>query len=167
MTAPLGPPADLHLRPVVASDLPAFFEMQCDPAGNQLAGTKPRDRATFDARWAQILRDPVAERVTPRSIIADGAFVGSINIFPQESGPSIGYWISREHWGRGIATRAIALILAEVDTRPLFAHVITHNVASRRALERNGFVVTSRIQEPETDRYVESECFILTLLPRS
>lgn len=161
-------PVDVSLRRTLASDIPALFEIQLDPAGNELAGTKPRDRAAFDAVWEKILRElPPAHLpptgVTPCVIMADGVLAGSINIFQNEGKDSIGYWLAREHWGRGIATRAIALLLAEVPTRPLSAHVVAHNVASRRALERNGFVVTGRRQSPATDRYVASETFILEL----
>jgi RimJ/RimL family protein N-acetyltransferase len=158
-------PAVIHLRRTLPTDVPALFQFQLDPAANQLAGTKPRDRAAFDARWEEILRDPPNSPagVTPRVIIADGLLVGSINIFPQEDTDSIGYWIVREHWGRGIATRAIALLIGEVATRPLYARVAAHNAASLRALERNGFVITSRCHRPATDRYIAAETVVLTL----
>ncbi len=157
--------AAIYLRKTVRADVPSLFKIQLDPAGNHLAGTKPRDRAAFDARWEEILREPQhpETRVTPRVIIADGVLVGSINVFPQEGTDSIGYWIAREFWGRGIATRAIALLIGEVATRPLYARVSSHNTASRRALERNGFVVISRDHAPATDRYVGSERFVLAL----
>jgi RimJ/RimL family protein N-acetyltransferase len=158
------PPPAIHLRPVLASDIPALFEVQLDPVANELAGTKPRDRAAFEAVWEKILLQPPAESgVTPRVIIADGDLVGSINIFPQEETDSIGYWLAREHWGRGIATRAIALLIDEVPTRPLFARVASHNAASLRALERNGFVITERVNRPATDRYAAAEIIVLTL----
>ncbi len=53
----------------------------------------------------------------------------------------VGYWLGREFWGRGIATRALAALLVEVDERPLYAHVARHNIGSRRVLEKCGFVV--------------------------
>jgi RimJ/RimL family protein N-acetyltransferase len=160
-----GRPEVVELRITRREDVAALFEMQLDPEGNALAGTKPRDRAAFEARWEEILREPPSPPtgVMPRVIIADGVLVGSINIFPQEGTDSIGYWLAREHWGRGIATRAIALLIGEVATRPLFARVVSHNVASRRVLERNGFVLTARRHSPETDRYVASEGFVFTL----
>ena len=159
----------IHLRRTLRADLPTLFHMQSDPVANALAGTKPRDRAAFDARWEEILRDPPPTPpnpptgVTPRVIIADGHLVGAINIFPQEDTDSIGYWIDREHWGRGIATRAIALLIEEVPVRPLFARVAVHNAASLRALQRNGFVIAGRRHTPATERYVESETVVLTL----
>jgi ribosomal-protein-alanine N-acetyltransferase len=165
MSAP-SPAIEVRLRTTLPEDVPALFQMQLDPVANRLAGTKPRDRAAFEARWEEILRGPHTPPtdVTPRVIIADGVLVGSISIFPQEGTDSIGYWIEREHWGRGIATRAIALLIAEVAARPLFARVAVHNAASLRALERNGFVVHSRRHAAETDRYFGGETLVLTLV---
>jgi len=154
------PPIDIHLRATTPADVPKLFELQADPASNELAGTKPRDLQTFNARWIEVFRDA---RITPRVIIADGVFVGSINIFPQEETDSIGYWIAREHWGRGIATRAIRLLIDEVPIRPLYARVGAGNVASLRALARNGFAVVSRCHTPETDRNVARDTITLTL----
>lgn len=161
----LPPPTDVRLRRTTHEDVAALFEIQLDPAGNELAGTKPRDRAAFEARWEEILKMPQdpAVRVTPRVILADGELVGSINVFPQEGVDSIGYWIARGHWGRGIATRAVALLVAEVEVRPLFARVIAHNVASLRALEKNGFVAVLRGAAEGNERYVGGERVVLRL----
>ncbi|HZW10431.1 MAG TPA: GNAT family N-acetyltransferase [Phycisphaerales bacterium] len=158
-------PSAVHLRRTVPADIPALFRMQLDPVGNELAGTKPRDRAAFETVWEGILRESsgASNGVTPRVILAEGALVGSINVFPQEGTDSVGYWIAREHWGRGIATRAIGLLMEEVRTRPLFARVVAHNTASLRALQRNGFVITARYDRPASDRYVAAEILVLTL----
>lgn len=159
----LSPRPVVQLRATTPADVPALFKIQLDPEGNALAGTKPRDRDTFEARWAEFLRDPIGTRVTPRVILADGVLAGSINIFPQDGADSIGYWLDRSHWGRGIATRAIALLLEEVPIRPLFARVVAHNAASQRALQRNGFVLRGREQGEETDRYTAAEVLLFML----
>jgi RimJ/RimL family protein N-acetyltransferase len=157
---PAVPPPNILLRPTCLADIPTLFGFQLDGASNDLAGTKPRDLASFMARWHDNLRNP---DITPRVIVEGEVIVGSIDIFKQEGQDSIGYWIARDHWGRGIASRAIALMLQEVAKRPLFARVALHNTASRRALERNGFVVASRDKAPEDDRYAACERFILKL----
>jgi RimJ/RimL family protein N-acetyltransferase len=54
----------------------------------------------------------------------------------------VGYWIGKEYWGRGIATRALEEFLKQIETRPLYAHVAKHNTASRRVLEKCGFHVS-------------------------
>jgi len=56
----------------------------------------------------------------------------------------IGYRVGQAHCGRGVASVAtrhlIALAYNEWEIKQLGALVITHNVASSRVLEKNGFV---------------------------
>ncbi len=158
-------PPKLMLRPTTAADLPLLHAFELDGASNVLAGTKPRDWDTFRARWQQILADPDGSEtgVTPRVICAECVVVGSVNISPDQGVDSIGYWIAREHWGRGIATIAVALMLREFTRRPLVATAAGHNAPSIRVLEKNGFVITSRSTTPETARTVPRETVTLVL----
>lgn len=154
------PTPDIRLRPTVPADIETLFAFQKDPASNEMAGTKPRDRPVFYAHWEKVLVDP---GVVARVIEADGVVVGSINIFKMGEVDAIGYWIAREHWGRGIAGRAIALLLAEEPLRPLHAQAAADNVASLRALRRNGFVEVSREHEAATERFLAREVVKLML----
>jgi RimJ/RimL family protein N-acetyltransferase len=131
---------EILLRGVQAEDLPVFFEHQRDPAANRLADFPPRDRDAFEAHWARILTD---EAVTLRTVVVDGCVAGNIASFPRAGLREVGYWLGREYWGRGIATQALAAFLREHDLRPLHARVARHNVASRRVLEKCGFVVSA------------------------
>ncbi|MCK6478428.1 MAG: GNAT family N-acetyltransferase [Phycisphaerales bacterium] len=162
---PRPSPTSVRLRPTTASDLPALHAMELDPLSNERAGSKPRDWPTFLGRWEQILADPsgVLTGVTPRVILADGELVGSVNVSPQDGVSSLGYWIARDHWGRGIATRAVALMLVEYPARPLIATAAAFNLASIRVLEKNGFVIASRHATPEGARTVERETVTLVL----
>ena len=162
--SPQAQPA-VRLRRTTVADVPSLHTLELDEASNALAGTRPRDWPTFQARWAEILADldGVATGVTPRVILADGLLVGAVNIAPHEGRDSIGYWIAREHWGRGIATRAVALMLAEFTRRPLYATVAAHNHPSIRVLQKSGFAITSRCLTPETARTVPRETVTLVL----
>lgn len=147
---PTSKPLTITLRPVDAADLPALFEQQLDPEANRMAVTNPRDADAFAAHWAKIFANP---ETIPRAIIADGELVGTVSCFPLEGQLAVGYWIARRHWGRGIATRAVSLLLAEVPARPLHARAAASNVASIRVLERNGFVITGSFAAPASDRF--------------
>ena len=103
-----------------------------------MVGFPVLDRATFDARWARNLANP---QNTHRTIVADGRVAGSIVAFTQDDLREVGYWLGQEFWGRGIATRALAAFLRIETLRPLHASVATHNVGSRRVLEKCGFAV--------------------------
>jgi RimJ/RimL family protein N-acetyltransferase len=141
----------LVLRPVSIDDLPVLFEQQSDPESNQLAAVHPRSEAAFHQHWQAILAD---SHVIARAIVVDGMLVGSVNVFPMEGRSAVGYWIAREHWGRGIATRALALLLEEVKERPITAWVADTNAASCRVLEKCGFQVEGTLESAGSDRYV-------------
>lgn len=162
---PHTPKPAVTLRPTTRADVTLLHGFELDGASNELAGTKPRDWATFQARWEQILEDHdgSATGVTPRVILADGVLVGSVNIAPDQGHDTIGYWIAREHWGRGIATTAVALMLREFTRRPLYATAAGHNSPSLRVLERNGFEIVSRHATPETTRTLARETVTLVL----
>jgi RimJ/RimL family protein N-acetyltransferase len=133
--------AEVRLRDVRDDDLPTFFEHQKDPDANRMANFDARDRDDFMAHWAKILRD---ETVALRTVeIGGGLVAGNIVSWEHDGERDVGYWIGREHWGKGIATAALSAFLAEVDTRPLHAHVAAHNVGSIRVLEKCGFERTS------------------------
>jgi RimJ/RimL family protein N-acetyltransferase len=157
---------EVALRRTTAADVPLLHAFELDESSNALAGTKPRDWPTFQARWAEILADAdgTATGVIPRVILACGGVVGAVNISPQDGSDTIGYWIAREHWGRGIATRAVALMLSEFAGRPLYATVAWRNQSSIRVLQKNGFKLVSRYMSPETSRTVQRETalFVLT-----
>src|SRR4029079_18043873 len=96
-----------------------------------------RDRAAFDAHWANnILGNPA--NIT-RTILVDDEVAGNIGSWAQDDARLIGYWIGKEHWGKGVATEALAAFLRVVTERPLYAHVAKHNVGSIRVLEKCGF----------------------------
>lgn len=154
----------IRLRNVEPGDLPRMYEMQLDPESNRLAVTIPRSAEAFEAHWAKILRDPT---LTAKAILLGEVLVGTVSCFWCDGQANVGYWISREHWGKGIASRALELLLLEVPTRPLCAHVATSNGASLRVLQKCGFVV-ERVQiSPATDRYPECEEALLLLAERS
>jgi RimJ/RimL family protein N-acetyltransferase len=150
----------VRLRPVRPGDLPRLYELQLDPESNRMAVTNPRAREAFDAHWAKVLGDPA---VTARAVLLGEALVGSISCFPADGHDHVGYWIDRAYWGRGIASRALHLLLAEVTARPLTATVATGNGASLRVLGKCGFVVERVRHSPATDRYPACEEAVLVL----
>lgn len=124
------------LRDVVKEDLGIFFEHQSDPEANRMAGFAPRDKDAFMAHWDRILAD---KNIIKKTVIFNGDAAGNIVSFVQAGQREIGYWIGREYWGRGIATRALIEFLSQVRTRPLYAHAAINNIASIRVLEKCGF----------------------------
>jgi RimJ/RimL family protein N-acetyltransferase len=136
MSAPI-----VSLRAVEDDDLPLFFAWQSDEESFRMAAVPARDAEAFAAHWARIRSNPDS---TLRTIVADGVVVGNAVSWTADEGRMVGYWIGKEHWGRGIATAALVLFL-DVDLhRPLLATVVEHNAGSRRVLEKAGFQLVAR-----------------------
>jgi RimJ/RimL family protein N-acetyltransferase len=150
MTAP-----QVRLRPVEDADLPIFLAHQDDPAAAAMASFPTRAPDAFYEHWARIRADPT--NVT-RTIVADDEVVGDIVSWPGEDGREVGYWIGRDHWGKGFATAALRLLLVEIAERPITAHVALGNIGSQRVVEKCGFV---RVGEEVADDGVHEMIFRL------
>jgi RimJ/RimL family protein N-acetyltransferase len=129
---------DVSLRHVAEADLPIFFEHQLNPDANRMADFPARNWEAFSAHWRRILAD---DTVLLRTIQWNGRVAGNIGSWEQSGERLVGYWIGKEYWGKGIATRALSQFVDEVKTRPLYAHVAKHNIASIRVLEKCGFAM--------------------------
>jgi len=132
----------LFLRDVEPDDLPILYEFQLDEASTRMAAFPARDREAFFAHKAKVLQDSAN---IAKTIVYDGKVVGEVMSFLDEGLREVGYWIGRDYWGKGIASQALAQLVAELP-RPLGAHVVQHNVGSIRVLEKCGFL---RIGEAE------------------
>lgn len=132
--------AEIALRPVVDDDLDALFRMMQDPESVRMAAFTPEDptdRERFDAQMARIRTNPTG---TYRVITYDGAIAGSIASWVMEGDTELTYWIDRELWGRGIASRALTLFLQHVLTdRPVHARAASDNTGSLQVLRKAGF----------------------------
>jgi RimJ/RimL family protein N-acetyltransferase len=151
---------DVRLRDVTEGDLPILFEQQRDPEANRMAAFPARDREAFTAHWTKILDDPT---VTKKAILFNGQVAGNIVSFEQSGSRKVGYWIGKNYWGKGIATKALSEFLGHVKVRPLFAHVAKHNVGSIRVLEKCGFTICGEDKVPSNTDAGEVEEFILEL----
>ncbi|HEV8566534.1 MAG TPA: GNAT family N-acetyltransferase [Actinoplanes sp.] len=126
----------MWIRDVHDDDLEVFYGHQLDPEAIRMAAFPPRDRDAFMAHWATIRAD---DTVVLQTVVVDGQVAGNVVSWEQDGRRLVGYWFGRDHWGRGIATRALALFLDRVPLRPLYAQVAVHNAGSIRVLEKCGF----------------------------
>ena len=150
----------VRLRTVEDRDLDVFFDHQADPQAVEMAAFSARDEDQFAAHWARVRAD---DTKVVRTIMADGLVAGNIGSWQENGRQLLGYWVGREHWGRGVATRALALFVGEVSIRPLYAHVAMHNAGSIRVLDKCGFR-RDRAQEaeaPAPDDGIEELIFVL------
>ena len=156
--------SDVLLRDVTEADLPIFFEQQRNPAANQMAAftaKDPADREAFTAKWAKILGDDTVKK----AILVNGQVAGSVSAFvaPWSGQLEVTYWLGREYWGRGIATKALTEFLGHLKARPVYARAAKDNIASIRVLAKCGFTISGHDKGFANARGEEVEEVVLRL----
>jgi RimJ/RimL family protein N-acetyltransferase len=143
------------LRPWSISDAPQLAVI----ADNKQISDNLRDGLPFpytheDAQnWLNIIQP---ENNPPRffAITIEKQLVGSIGIVSKtdiyRKNFEIGFFISENFWGKGIAPRAIKAALTyaftNFDIVRIYAEVFSDNVASRRALEKAGLKLEATLK---------------------
>ncbi len=146
---------EVRIRPVEDDDLPIFLAHQDDPIAAAMAAFPTRAPDVFYEHWATIRADPTNYT---RTIVADDEVVGDIVSWLDHGSRQVGYWIGRDHWGKGFATAALRLMLDEITDRPVTAHIVPANIGSQRVAEKCGFV---RVGEEVADDGVHEAIFRL------
>ncbi|MDX1437470.1 MAG: GNAT family N-acetyltransferase [Anaerolineales bacterium] len=163
MGEPIRDPGEVRLRETRQNDLPAFFSQQLDPDANHMAAfirKNHTDRDLFMAHWQKITKD---NGVYVQTILLNDRIAGYVLCHDWFGDPEVGYWIGKEFWGRGVATRALKLFLGQVKTRPLYAHAAKDNLGSLRVLEKCGFRVSGEGTSYSNARGEDVEEYILLL----
>lgn len=151
------------LRDVLQEDLEIFFQHRTDPVANFMAAftaKDPFDKDAFLAHWERLLGN---NTIIKKSILLNGELVGNALKFERFAIPEVSYWIAREHWGKGIATRALTELIAGIDVRPLYARAAIDNAGSLRVLQKCGFETYGYETFYANARGVEIEEVILRL----
>lgn len=138
----------LFLRPAWPEDWAELHGAIDDAGVVRNLARAPWPYRAEDARWfvnrAQDPRHPDFLVTLPG---ADGArIIGCAGIAPGEDGAvELGYWIARDHWGRGYATeaaRAVLSIARALRHGRIEASHFLDNPASGRVLRKLGFTPT-------------------------
>lgn len=121
----------------------------CKEISDNLRDGFPYPYTVKDARnWLSATRKYRRPPTRYFAIEYNGKLAGSIgfvlkdNIYRKNA--EIGYFIGREYWGRGIATIALGMIVGYVfdnfDVERVYAEPYAYNMASRKVLEKSGFI---------------------------
>jgi RimJ/RimL family protein N-acetyltransferase len=130
---------NVSLRPLADEDLDAIYEQVTDPESIRMAAFTAEDwtdRRAFLERTARLRADM---SVSHRVIDVDGVAAGTIGSFRVDDKLEVTYWVDRTLWGKGIASAALRILLAETDERPVYARAASDNAGSLRVLEKAGF----------------------------
>ena len=114
-------------------------------------GHVPRDFASWSKRTMTSRRfDPTLWCV----VRAGNEIAGYVVSWWRDDRRTVGYWLGRSFWGRGVGTSAVRQFLSLEETRPLYADTDVGNVASRRLLERCGFRLIELHHDDDVDYVV-------------
>ncbi len=130
---------NVSLRPLEDRDLEAIFRQVTDPESIRMAAFTAEewtDRRAFLDRQTRLRADT---SVSHQVIDVDEAAVGTIGSFRIDDELEVTYWVDRAHWGQGIASAALRLLLDEIAERPVYARAASDNAGSLRVLEKAGF----------------------------
>jgi RimJ/RimL family protein N-acetyltransferase len=134
----------VELREIRESDVPILYPYQNDPEANEMAAFPARDEGAFRDHLQRVLADP---NNLVRVIVDEDVVVGQIASWDQDGKREVGYWVGREHWGKGYATAALHALLSIDPVRPMWAEIAEHNIGSQRVVEHCGFTLDHTVQE--------------------
>ncbi len=138
----------ISLRQLSELDVPALFELFCDPEVTRYFGIQ-RFESPADAE--QLLRE-ILEGFQERNlyqwaVCLAGKLVGTATLFRLDSRnqrAELGFALARAHWGRGVMANALPTLLDyafhQLELHRLEADVDPRNAASIKRLESLGFV---------------------------
>jgi [ribosomal protein S5]-alanine N-acetyltransferase len=134
-----------ELEPADAADLFAF---RSDPEVQRYNSAPMQDLAEAAALIDELRAEYAARRAVHWAVTLHGDFrvlglMGLVGWEKYHSRAEIGYDLRRDHWGRGLATDAVRVILrfgfARLDLHRIEAQTIADNHGSVRLLQRLGF----------------------------
>lgn len=135
----------IKLRKPLISDAKRFFEILNHPEFYYF----PAKPATIkeEVEFLRERKEQVRKGLQHTfSIMTNGKVIGGANISPDSKGPyrcEIGYFIDRKYWGKGIATKVVAMLeeyIAEnLDITRVEIVMVTKNIGSRRVAIKSGY----------------------------
>lgn len=136
----------LFLRPAFPEDCGAILAGIGEESIVRNLARAPWPYTIEDARrFAALPQDP---RLPHFLVTIPGiGVIGSAGMGEHDGEAELGYWIAREHWGRGYATEAAGAVLRIARTlghRRVVAGHFADNPASGKVLRKLGFAPTGR-----------------------
>jgi ribosomal-protein-alanine N-acetyltransferase len=133
------------IRPLVEADARSLLELRVANRAFLAPFDPERPESFFTlATQSEFARNPDGLRF---AILDRGALAGTISLSNVSYGSfrsaNVGYWVSADRNGRGLATRAVAELVGrafgELGLHRLEAGTLVDNIGSQRVLDKNGF----------------------------
>ena len=140
----------LLLRPAWPEDVPALTAAIAHESVARMLARVPWPYGEADARtFVAREQDPYLPSLLITLPGAGGMIVGGVGLHEDNGEASVGYWVTPELWGCGIATEALRGLVGLAKLcghRRLVAFHAIDNPASGRVLRNAGFRPTGRMQ---------------------
>ncbi len=147
------------LRHWQESDADVLYEYASDPDVGTMAGWPPhKSREESMEVIHTVFNNPTTWAIVLKET---GKVVGAMGYGPscecslpsREGEPTVGYWIGKPYWGKGICTEALRLMIDHIRKTTTITSLVsghfTDNPASGRVMEKCGFVETGeRVFDP-------------------
>ena len=136
--------ARLRLRRARPDDLDAIHRIMADDETMRYWSTLPHSSPEETGRWFKSMLSAGPERGDEFIIEHEGEVIGRIGAWRF---PEIGYFLRRDHWGRGFASEALDAFVdyaASKGVAFLTADVDPLNISSLNLLRSAGFRETGR-----------------------
>jgi [ribosomal protein S5]-alanine N-acetyltransferase len=146
------------LRRSTPDDIPPLFAMRSDPNVMRFI-PRPLCQTLEDAEKVyQMMDDRIHQNLGINWAISwreePTSFIGVMGLFRIDTDnhrAEIGYMLPPEHWGKGIVSELIPYVTAygfsSLNLHTMEAIIDPENHASRRVLEKNGFIQEAHIRE--------------------
>jgi 8-oxo-dGTP diphosphatase len=169
-----GSPIDtarLRLRRLVSDDAAEVVRLLNDWEVTRLTSNipYPYDREIADSFIAKV----AAESGEGRALVfvvedrLDKQLVGCVGSSIEAAVAEVGYWFGRNYWGKGYASealpRCLRMLFDHFGVDSAWASVLPENKASRRVLEKSGFVFDGRRRVEMPARGITADLDFLVL----
>jgi [ribosomal protein S5]-alanine N-acetyltransferase len=155
-------------RPHEMADFDDFCAIEADAEVRRYVGGAPRTREAAEERFWGRAMQPVEGRLAMWATVLkpEGRYVGRCGLYPNMAGGRrvadeavLGFYLSREFWGRGLASEAgrafVEFGFGELTLARIVTAVEAGNAASVRVLEKLGFGVVSHETGPRSFYHFE------------
>jgi len=136
---------DISICCIGEEDLPDIARLANDIGIAAMTNNLPHPYTMAHAQaWFDYVQSHDSEHVF--KICGNGRLMGVIGlVHEKEHGRAeLGYWLGKPYWNRGVMSAAVPMALAYafevLGVRRVFARCYAVNAASRRVLEKNGFL---------------------------
>jgi len=164
----------LRLRKITEQDAPNLMEYLSDEEVMKHYGLEPFESiedALSEIRWYESLLSDQSGIRWGISLKHDDRIIGSIGFHryvPQHHRVEIGFEISKDYWGKGIANEALNEVLAygfeNFPIQRIEALIEPENLASQKLVERHGFVREGLLRKYEYTRGKYDDLYMYSLL---